>query len=283
MFLGQAKVCCTLSVRIKYNLMKKRNITRILDYYMSQDNLWMFRADVERALEEFFDGKPDWPPPIEAAGHFNEWFLYDFHLSDGETPLEYFYDKNPLSLPLEELAVYKDIQENIYDIWEVKEVRENEGLSLMSVRSGKRYEIQEKTATRELKKDDVFACRVIKIGDHYELAGGSSFMLPRMNRGAKKFLKGTTDKIDPKSMLNAFAAKPPEANFKKDKIADSDTVLISGGYGGALTEEDDNCAVCRLMRKAREDGRQPTEKEIKRAIKEAEQNGGRASANGPDC
>jgi len=79
------------------NFMKKGNISQILDYYMSPDGAFMFfKEDIMRASKEFFNGKSIFPPPIEAAEHFSEWFLYDFKLSNGETPLEYFCNKNPL-------------------------------------------------------------------------------------------------------------------------------------------------------------------------------------------
>jgi len=58
-------------------------------------------------------------------------------------------------------------------------------------------------------------------------------------------------------------------NFTENKIADSDATLVSGSLNGTPMEEEDDCAVCRLTRKAREEGRAPTAKEIERAMKEA--------------
>jgi len=251
--------------------MKKENVTRILDYYMSPDGaLMFFKKDIERAFEEFFDGKPDFPPPLDAVGHFNEWFLFDFKLSTVETPLEYFYNKNPLRLSPEELIEYKDMQENVYDIFEVKDVYKNKGLSLYSVRSEKKYEVREKSATDDLHKGDLLVCRIIKIDDHYELAGGSSFVLQPGEKGVDTFTADETSEINPKIIFHALIAQNSESNFREDKIVDDDALLVSGSLDGRLSqEEDDDCAVCQLMRKTREEGRQPTREELERAMKEA--------------
>lgn len=250
--------------------MRKGNITQILDYYMSPENLWMFRAEVDSALYDFFGGKIPRPLTNDANGHFNEWFLYDFHLSMGQTPLEYFYSKNPLRLKPDKLAEYESMKENIYDIWEVKEVHKNKGLILSNVRSGIEYEVKEKAATLELQKGDVVVLRVVKTGNHWEIAGGSSFFFTTSDKNAKKFIKEfkrIPGEIDPMIAYHVFTEKQQKQDFKKDKIADSnEDVLVSGSFDGSPIQEDDNCAVCQLMRKTQKEGRQPERKEIMDAM-----------------
>ena len=57
--------------------------------------------------------------------------------------------------------------------------------------------------------------------------------------------------------------------MKRTKLDGSDMEIISGGMGDF--GHFDDCAVCKLMKKAEEEGRQPTEKEMKKAFKEAEE------------
>ncbi len=55
--------------------------------------------------------------------------------------------------------------------------------------------------------------------------------------------------------------------MKKQKIADTldDFLVSSNNY------EDDDCSVCRLMKKVEKEGREPTAQEISIAIKEAQE------------
>ena len=254
--------------------MKKGNITRILDYYMSPDNLWIFRAEVDRALRDFFRGKTPQSFSNDVTGHFNEWFLYDFHLSMGQTPLEYFCSKNPLRLSSDELAEYESMKENIYNIWEVKEVRKNKGLTLVDVRSKEEYKVKENAATLELQKEDMVILRVVKVSDCWEISGGSSFLLPVSDKNTKFFLKEFKEiegEINPMMIYQVFSKNSPTQDFKKDRIADTDgEVLVSGSFDGSPIQEDDNCAVCQLMRKTQKEGRQPAKKELMEAMEEVE-------------
>jgi len=73
----------------------------ILNYYFSNPK---FHPDILGALREFFDLSPSAPineikirDEVE-SGLFNEWFVYDFKLSNGRTPIEDFYLTNPDNL-----------------------------------------------------------------------------------------------------------------------------------------------------------------------------------------
>lgn len=253
--------------------MKQNIITKILDYYFSPENRPVFGKRVKKAMEEFTGGNKT-PVASEDAGHFTEWFLYDFKLETGETPLEYFYNKNPLRLPDEELTVYKNMMEdNIYDIFEVADLKENKEMTLEHVRTGKEYRVSEKAATRQLSRGDAFICRIINVGSGYEIAGGSVLVLPKLAKGAKDFLLKTTDKLTPKKVYGIVRGAR-DSTAKTEPVGD-DKVLLTGQFGDVSSEEYDNCPVCRLMKECKEEGRNPTEAELIEAMKKANgQHGG---------
>jgi len=58
--------------------------------------------------------------------------------------------------------------------------------------------------------------------------------------------------------------------MKRVKVKGSGTELISSNLMGGEFDFYDDCPICRMMKKAEEKGGQPTEKEVKKAFKEAE-------------
>lgn len=249
--------------------MQAGNITKVLDYYFASATASKHRDDVERAWEEFFvHGIPAVQEELaEAAGHFYEWFLHDFELQNGRTPLANFYADNPLNLPSPELGAYKDMQENIYDFFEVLAVYRGKGLRLKHIRSGREYDIQEKAATYELHKRDTYLGRVMKVGDHCEITGGSIFVLPPLNEDLKWHLRNVTNEFNPKIAYQVFIRGMAKNPNLASEMVGKNTTLASGNYDGSRFEEYDDCPVCQVMKKAKMEGREPTQEELERAMK----------------
>lgn len=246
--------------------MKKDIITRVFDYYFNPAFEYVFGKEIERSLVEFFGGLPIGEIDPASQGHFEEWFLFDFKIKDNKSPLRLFYEGNPLKLSSEELSIYKDMQENYFDFFEVIEIEAAKSATLRSTRLNKSFSVLEKTATKDLKKGDWVILRVFKNEDHYEITGGSAISFPGMKtKQAKKFTSGVRTELNPKVVYGLLKG------MENPRIQELEGggALLSGGSGPFPQEEYDNCAVCQLLKRCKEEGRNPTEKEMRRAMKVA--------------
>ena len=248
--------------------MKSGIIARALDYYLAPDKKWAFGAEVNRAIADFFES----PHPSlneDNAGHFTEWFLFDFRFSDGTTPLESFCRLNPLELPAEELKIYLAMQQNHYDFWEIANIAKDHGMTLVSVRNGKRIEVQEKTATQDAHIGDVFLCRVVNVGDHWEIASADALGLSVPSAHDRKQMQKHFPILNSKVVYHEIVLPMREdsMSLQTDDIGNGKTI-VTGSFG-APQEELDDCPVCMLMKRVREEDRQPTESELQKAFDEA--------------
>lgn len=257
--------------------MTKGNISKALEYYFDPEHKWMFGEELNRAIGEFFESKGASLDP-ESVGHFSEWFLFDYKMQNGKTPLVYFCDSNPFRLPMDALSQYKDMQENVFDVFEVKAVKMNEGFVMNGVNTGREFKVKEKSLTHSAKKNDAVACRIFKCGDHYEIAGGSASLLPSMAPEALKHFTDSITPLNPKGMFHILVKTQDffdNGLMSAEKIG-NDEMLVSGSRIGATQEEYDDCAVCQLMKKAKEEGRSPTTCELEKAFNEVNKHDGRA-------
>ncbi|MEA1962903.1 MAG: hypothetical protein U9M94_01540 [Patescibacteria group bacterium] len=171
-----------------------------------------FREEIECAKKEFFDSPEDGiiiSIDEKYEPYFIEWLVFDFRLKNGESLLEDYYDRNPRKRPLYEMQIYRDLQDNVYGMVEVQKVYPGEGLDLLMLHTGGKYHVREHSATHQLKKNNVIYSRIAKIGDHFELVGADSFILPvRMDSQTKKYFINKKKKFTPKDAVDFF---------KKDK------------------------------------------------------------------
>jgi len=179
-----------------------------LDYYFSQPQ---FQKDIKRALSEFFDLAPQSKIDeskidlAEETGLFNEWFVYDFKLSNGRTPLGDFYLTNPDNLDATRLQVYKDLQDNCYGFYKVKEVRLGEGLLLENLQTGRVYWVKECLLTFSVSAEQVFPGRVAKVGGHYELVSANPPLLPiKMSQSLERTYRRSKEDWNPKVIWDYF-------------------------------------------------------------------------------
>ena len=183
--------------------MASKRISRLWSYYRNSPK---FDDEIARALQEFF---AEISFSEELDPFFNEWLTFDFKLSSGLTLLEDYYSRNPHKVPLYELQIYKNLQDNVYGVLEVLRVDIDKGLELLVLNTGEKYYVQERQATFFLEKGDLFFNRIIKIDDHFELIGAEGFKIEaNLESGLRKLLKDPKSKIDPKlaaSMLAGYA------------------------------------------------------------------------------
>ncbi|OQX00658.1 hypothetical protein BWK69_01005 [Candidatus Parcubacteria bacterium A4] len=198
--------------------MEKGTIQKIFDYYSGATR---FDGEVLQALKDFFNKpnlKSDDRSEVEENDKtlFNEWFIFDFRLSNGRTPLENFYYVNPYNFNPARLQIYKDLQENCFGLYEVLEIELGEWLCLKNIRTDKIYNVREFSATFGLLKGQIFSNRVGRVGDHYELVGGDvSFGPIRLNPSLKNIFKKNKEGLNPKTLRNSFPSISAPLNRKK--------------------------------------------------------------------
>ncbi len=203
--------------------MEKGTIPKIFDYYFGKAQ---FKEEVIRALREFFN-KSDFKVGDELKiteedqAMFNEWFVFDFKLSNGKTPLEDFYEKNLYNLNMLRLQVYKDLQDNQFGLYKVRDIRLGEGLTLENLQTSKVYRVREFSATFGLKEGQVFSARVGRVGDHYELVGGDpSFGPVKLDLAMENLFREDKKELNPKILRDSFL----KDGASKDTIKDFSTI-----------------------------------------------------------
>lgn len=190
--------------------MTKNLISKMIDYFYGHAK---FSDEIGRAMKEFMDIPADGVLltfPKELAPHFTEWFVYDFKLTDGRTPLAYFYEVNPYKLSPWQRQEYKDLQDNEYGMYEVLKVDLDVGLEIKNLASGHKYYVYEHGATFELVKGSIFFTRAAKNGDHYELVGANSFIFPaKLGGGLRRNLEHEKRKLSPKDLRFLITGEEP--------------------------------------------------------------------------
>jgi len=181
-------------------MLKKGTISRVGCFYLKTPE---YKDDVIRAIGEFFKDSIYkqtrasllFRTPQEEE-FFNEWFLYDFRFSDNKGMLEKYYYENPENLPEYRRAIYKDLMENYFGLYEVLEIRPFTGLKIKRLEDSKVFDVYEMSLTTQVEVGDLFFGRVASVGDRYELVGSDSMSfklstLPEQQRiiYTKKFSK----------------------------------------------------------------------------------------------
>lgn len=161
-------------------MLPKGSIGKIFDYYFNNPE---YEGEIMRAFREFFElpnlqrgGSLDLHPTSE--GLFNEWFLYDFLLSNKKTPFENFVEENPLGFSPSKMKLYKDIlKSNEYGMYEAIIVNVGTGLTVHNIQTREQFFVNEKSLTRYVVAGDCFFARAAYFDYHYEFIGADTFRL----------------------------------------------------------------------------------------------------------
>lgn len=104
--------------------------------------------------------------------NFWEWVVYD-HVVDEEnnkTLIDLYMEENR-RLSSDEHRLLTMMKNSVISLYEVQEVFPEKGLLLKDLLLGGEYDVQEKAATRSLRKWDIFAARLLLIDANYIMSG----------------------------------------------------------------------------------------------------------------
>ena len=240
-------------------------IEQVCDQYLNPKNAWMYEREVHRAMDEFLGAARNGPLPEVALPFFADWFVFDFPMEGGETPLKRFYSMNPIGLSRAELADCKQIiDENRYDFFQV--ITNKKGrITVSGVREGGEFTIADKAFNCPV--GDVFVSRIIPRRDAWSIASMDPIGLPHPSTRDVARIRNEFPILDPRIVYQEIVAVG-DANMSMPlevQKMDGDLVVATGGD----THADDDCPVCLVLQDAKRKNRVPTEKELDKAFKEA--------------
>lgn len=198
--------------------MREGLITDVISKFFSKE---VFEEEVSRAKNIFWNnGEIDIEKlPVEERlkqeALFIFWFIFDFKLSNGKTPLKMYYLSRYLYLRESDKENYKNLLKSVYCLWRIEHVDSGVGVKLKNLINGKVFYVNEKSATHNLEVDDVVATRVSKIDDHYEIISPDNDLVFKnglLNPLVGKILRHK--KLNPKIVQDTIFA------FNKDNIFD---------------------------------------------------------------
>jgi uncharacterized protein YecA (UPF0149 family) len=157
------------------------SLRQIHDFFTDKSE---YRDELGQAILYFFKlDKIDDIADLELTqiqeGIFNEWLLYDFKLSNGNNLIMEYREINERQIEPSLLRIYDNIIDTQhFGLFEVVSVFLDEGLTMRDLKSGKTYEIKEKSATHDLQVGNLFFNRIAMINDHWELIGADNVVIP---------------------------------------------------------------------------------------------------------
>lgn len=240
-------------------------LEKTLDYFLHPQNSWLYGQDVHRAMTAF-SGSLD-PLPERSLDFFLDWFGFDFAFRSGQSLLKYACDSNPMQLGVEDLAALREIAEhNRYEFFEVV-ARARRATELQSVRDGSRYALANPERLRKVRVGEVIVCRLGRI------QGGWHLM---MDQGVGMYRPGASDKS---RMQKGFPVLNSQVVWREivsanavlldAEVMPDGEMLVSGFAPGSSHQEEDDCPICRAMRKAKTEKRKLTHQELTDAFAEA--------------
>lgn len=244
----------------------------VFEYYLNPEREILFGAEVRRAMTAFAGAPP--PMPIPALPYFADWFLFDFPFAGGEPPVLRFPKANPLNLSAEALAPFNELAEyNRFDFFSVSALTK-ERMTCASVRDGSRYSVAR--GGMQTAEGEVVVCRIGRARGIWEVLNLDPIAMQRTSARDRERMKtgfpifnaqvAYREIVAAGSVEGAGASSdtlPPHVAH----ISDSNSVVLTASAGkNAPQEEFDNCAVCRLLKRCKEEGHNPSEAELKRAM-----------------
>jgi hypothetical protein len=151
-----------------------------------------YTDDILRSMREFFD-MPNLTQSEavsgvqESVGFYNEWFMYDFILRKDMSVLKHFVQTNPLKVSSEELAVYEDMLDNRFGLFEIISITPLQSMCLKLVAIGEIFTVIEYAATMEAQVGWGIFARVARVGDHYEMVGADGMTVPLQDPNFKPY------------------------------------------------------------------------------------------------
>ncbi|MBI2527311.1 MAG: SEC-C domain-containing protein [Candidatus Rokubacteria bacterium] len=185
------KKCCLLAAGVPggaYTQAERRSAQVALGRFG-----WRQEFDGDRAAAEarFWGAALDLVPEDERPGvleqgaaFFQDWFTTDFRLASGRTLVEQFLEREGRGLRSGELRYLERSRLTHLRPYEVVGVRREEGFDLLDLWAGKRIQVQERLATRQVVQWDVLAARVMLGPDGVPLLDGVPYLYPARAKDA---------------------------------------------------------------------------------------------------
>jgi hypothetical protein len=149
-------------------------VGKLLDFTMN----WHEWCD--QAATAYFGRKremDDWEQPA-----FLGYLAYGFADDKGDRAIDIFIQERGNQLCAAELENLEALRTTAwYSMFEVQEIKLDEGLELLDLATNERFFVKEKAATHQLTKYALNLAWIVELGDHYELTG-SACMVPREHR-----------------------------------------------------------------------------------------------------
>lgn len=159
----------------------------LIAYALESDQ---FRKEVGKSKREFWGTKiPSVDPrqPLDPSTIFwADWFIYCRPLKSGLTPLQTFIEAYRGQLSPEDEAVYRKLEESVFGVFEVIDVRRNRSVTVRDLCSDQIYAVAEKRATRQLKAGFTISAHILPLPDAYRFTGALAPWTP----GLKEYIPG---------------------------------------------------------------------------------------------
>ncbi|MCG2721528.1 MAG: SEC-C domain-containing protein [Thermodesulfovibrionales bacterium] len=146
-----------------------------------QDLLRFFKKNFEDRLDDaLFEFWDDFDPEkylheetLRLADiNFWEWIVYDYIIEeDPDRTLIDLYMESNHKLTSDEHRMLTMMKNSVISLYEVQEVFPDKGLLLKDLLLGGEYDVNEKAATKSLRKWDIFAARLLHIDGAYIMSG----------------------------------------------------------------------------------------------------------------
>lgn len=169
------KKCCLIETYIaigKEDSIRERLVQELMVFFEKN-----YKHTLEDAHFMFWD---DFIPAEHLEGtsldiayqNFMEWLIFDHMIDvDNDKTLIDFYMENNKKLSLDEHRVLTMMKNSVISLYEVQEVFPEKGLSLKDLLMGGEYDVREKSATRSVRKWDIFAARLLLVDGQYIMSG----------------------------------------------------------------------------------------------------------------
>jgi hypothetical protein len=120
----------------------------------------------------------------QGEAFFQDWFTTDFRLDGGPTLVELFLEREGGRLRSGELRYLERSRTSHLRPYEIVGVRPDEGLTLLDLWTGKRVQVQERLATRQVVQWDVLAARVMLGAAGVPVLDGVPYLYPARAKDA---------------------------------------------------------------------------------------------------
>jgi hypothetical protein len=139
-----------------------------------------FGKQARPAFEAFSLDRP-LPDGVSADDvHLKFYFYWHFDaaMGDGRTIAEAFLESSGQSLAPRQRALLRRLSMARLRLYEIEEVRREEGLRLLDLRRGESVWVRERAATRQLERWDVLAARIAEEEDGVLCLEGGAYLFP---------------------------------------------------------------------------------------------------------